>query len=91
MFLLYWNWSGYWTLAITSLVMTKDWVVMKDIALVEDMATSSMVKEIVLKKERDISMDITECYKHYSKDKKKEKSVGIPVGRGCHDLFDPIK
>ena len=50
----------------------KDWVVMEDIALVEERATGSMVKEIVLRKEYDTTMGIAGYYKNYSKDKNKK-------------------
>ena len=46
---------------------SKDKTDMEDIALVEGKATGSKVKEIVLKKEWDMAMEIVDHYRHYSK------------------------
>ena len=45
---------------------------MEDIVLMEEMATGYMVKEIMLRKEYDTTMGISDYYRHYSKDKKRK-------------------
>ena len=46
---------------------SKDKIAMEDIELVEGKATGSRVKEILLRKEYDMSMEISNHCKHYSK------------------------